>query len=73
MVGALCSFALQTTIPQFSVIAIECFERIQDSFDPLALRNSALRFSASRYREQLFSFLDTVLAHSGTSSARSVA
>jgi glycosyltransferase involved in cell wall biosynthesis len=38
------------------------FERIQGSFDPAALRRQALRFSAARYREQLFDHLDAVLA-----------
>ncbi len=55
------------------VEAMERFERLSGSFDPLALRRSALHFSTNRYREQLFSFLDGVLAGSTPAQARPAA
>jgi glycosyltransferase involved in cell wall biosynthesis len=42
--------------------AVERFERDVGAFDPTALRRAALGFSTTRYRDQLFSFLDDVLA-----------
>jgi glycosyltransferase involved in cell wall biosynthesis len=42
--------------------AIHRFERMEDSFDPNALRRQALHFSAARYQDELFSYLDAVLA-----------
>ena len=52
---------------------VQRFEQIRASFDPVALRRHALRFSAARYQEQLFSYLDSVLAGAVPCAARSAA
>jgi glycosyltransferase involved in cell wall biosynthesis len=40
--------------------AIEQFENARDGFDPLRLRNHALRFRAARFDEELFGFVESV-------------
>jgi glycosyltransferase involved in cell wall biosynthesis len=40
--------------------AIEQFEKQQHAFDPLRLRNHALRFRAARFDEELFGFVESV-------------
>jgi glycosyltransferase involved in cell wall biosynthesis len=48
--------------PESLISAIEAFERQARDFDPVALRQHALRFDTRRFVDEFFGFVDQILA-----------
>ncbi len=65
-------FRFDEQSPEAMMEAIMAFEAVEDTLDPVAIRNHALKFSAAVFRERLGALIDEKLAKHGHQTASPV-